>query len=175
MSRRGVATATQKAGSMTPIPKPQTTAACRGEQAVLAALLHYPAGLQRSQLTVLTGHRSPVRDAHVRRLRRERLIRLDGDRLVAEPAGRAALPQVGPLPTGPALQRYWMERLAAGERRILQLLMREYPGSMSRDALGRRSGRTPSSLTAYVGRLKARELVTTAFATVAAAGVLFDD
>jgi len=131
----------------------------RGEESVLRACLQFPAGLRREQLTVLTGYKRSSRDAYIQRLSDRGFVYLDGALIKATSAGRAALPDAEPLPTGSALRDHWLARLPAGERAILSGLIEAYPSEVSRDALIEKTGYKRSSRDAYIHRLAAKELV----------------
>lgn len=130
-----------------------------GEKAVLRALIQYPDGLRREQLTVLTGYKRSSRDAYLQRLREKCFIGFEGDRAKASELGIAALPDAEPLPTGQALQEFWLDRLPAGESVILVELISAYPEAMDREALSEKTNYQRSSRDAYLQRLKAKELI----------------
>src|SRR5205807_8610327 len=92
-----------------------------GEKKVLAAVAQYPEGVTREQLTVLTGYRRSSRDTYLQRLRAAGWVHI-GARVFATPEGIAALgDDYTPLPSGLALQTYWLGRLPEGERKILEV------------------------------------------------------
>lgn len=155
------------AGSSTDLPK--------GEAATLAALIQYPAGLRREQLTVLTGYKRSSRDAHIQRLRERGYCDTSGERVTATDEGVAAMPNAEPLPTGEALQEFWLARLPEGERKILQVLLEAGGRAVDRNLLDARTGYKRSSRDAYLQRLSAKELVTEPQrGSVAAAAQLFE-
>lgn len=87
-------------------------------------------------------------------------VTVDGSGLVvATAAGRAALPNAAPLPRGAALQRFWLDRLPAGEREVLQVLIKSYPRAVPRARIDELTGYKRSSRDAYLQRLSAKELV----------------
>lgn len=130
-----------------------------GERKVLAALIQYPDGLRREQLTVITGYKRSSRDAYIQRLREKGLTATDGERVIATEAGIAVLPDYTPLPRGQELQDYWLAKLPQGERAILEVLIHQYPSPVRRDALDEVTGYKRSSRDAYLNRLAAKELV----------------
>lgn len=130
-----------------------------GERKVLSALIQYPAGLHREQLTVLTAYKRSSRDAYIQRLREKGFVDTAGDRIAATQAGIESLPDAEPLPTGEALQSYWLNRLPTGERAMLEPLIAAYPEAVDRDALSDSTGYKRSSRDAYLQRLSAKELV----------------
>lgn len=131
----------------------------RGEAATLAACIQYPEGLTRSQLTVLTGYKRSSRDAYISRLVPRGYVVVQGERIVATPEGRAALPDAQPLPQGEELQRFWLERLPEGERVVLKELLGIYPNGVERTWIDERTGYKRSSRDAYISRLMAKQLV----------------
>jgi len=130
----------------------------RGEAAMLRALIQFPNGLRREQLTVLTGYKRSSRDAYLSRLRERGYAEL-GDICTATKSGVASLPDAEPLPTGEALREYWLARLPQGERAIFQVLLERYPEVIDRTALDEMTEYKRSSRDAYLSRLAAKELI----------------
>lgn len=132
----------------------------QGEKAVLTALLQYPDGLQREQLTVLTGYKRSSRDQYIKRLAQKDLITaIQGGLVQATAAGAAMLPDAQPLPTGRELREYWLARLPEGERAVLTVAMSAYPQPISRDVIDENTPYKRSSRDQYLKRLAAKELV----------------
>jgi hypothetical protein len=147
-----------------------------GERAVLVAAAQYhPNGVERDQLSVLTGYKRSSRDAYIQRLREKGLVDVTGARIVCTKAGWDALPrEFEPLPTGRALQEYWRQRLPEGERKVLEVLIDAQGESINRDGIDEITGYKRSSRDAYIQRLAARRLVeTVGRGEVKAAEVLF--
>lgn len=144
-----------------------------GERAVLIAAAQFD-GVEREQLTVLTGYKRSSRDAYIQRLREKGLIEVDGRTVRATPEGEAALPDdYQPLPTGAALRDYWYGRLPEGERRILEVLVSAYPEALQRSDLDEMTGYKRSSRDAYLQRMKAKRLWESADGGVRASEELF--
>jgi hypothetical protein len=133
----------------------------KGERIILTAVAQYPEGASREQLTVLTGYRRSSRDTYLQRLSQQGLVSGNGrGDLVATVAGIAALgDDFTPLPTGPKLQSYWLNRLTGGERTILETLIRAYPKAVDRERLSEATEYKRSSRDTYLQRLTARRLV----------------
>lgn len=148
----------------------------KGEVRILTAVAQYPEGATREQLTILTGYRRSSRDTYLQRLRQAGLVDDGGGMLVATDAGVAFLgPDFEPLPTGEALREYWMARLPEGERRILAVLIGEYPKAVERLTLDGVTGYKRSSRDTYIQRLLARRLVeAVGRGEIKAAGMLFE-
>lgn len=147
-----------------------------GEAAVLRACIQYPNGLERSQLTVLTGYKRSSRDAYIARLKQRGFISdAVGGSISATVDGIRALPDAKPLPTGAALQEYWLSRLPEGERACLSVLLSRYPNAANRTDIDSETNYKRSSRDAYLSRLASKELVTFTGAGMArASDVLFD-
>lgn len=141
---------------------------------VLSALIAYPAGLSREQLTVLTGYKRTTRDLYLQQLQALQYTARNGDLLVATTAGRAALPDSQPLPRGKALRDHWLAKLPAGERRVLECLISVWPQSVSREELSDMTEYKRTTRDLYIQRLKARQLVQTVTAGLCASPTLFD-
>lgn len=144
-----------------------------GEQKILSALIQYPNGLERNQLTVLTGYKRSTRDAYIQRLGEKAFIEVRGGKVLATSEGVVALPDFEPLPTGPALQDYWSARLPEGEAKILAELIAAYPDAVDRKALTEATGYKRSTLDAYIQRLASKELVMPGRGEVSASENLF--
>lgn len=132
-----------------------------GEAAILRACIQYPDGLEREQLTILTGYKRSSRDAYIARVAARGYVTTAG-KIVATAEGHAAMPDAEPLPTGEALQEFWRNRLPEGERKILDVLIEAYPEPVARDHLDEPTGYKRSSRDAYLSRLAAKELVSEA-------------
>src|SRR5690606_32149010 len=82
----------------------------------------------------------------------------EGDTVSATDQGHAALPDAEPLPTGRALQAYWLDRLPPGERKVLEFLIECWPGDIERHRLDE-TGYKRSARDTYLQRLRAKQLV----------------
>jgi uncharacterized protein len=135
-----------------------------GEKATLIAVAQYPEGASRTQLSVLTAYRRSSRDAYLQRLRTRGYVEMgSGGLIVATDAGIAALgSDFEPLPEGEALRDYWFAKLPEGERKVLEILVAAYPGSVKRDSIDEATGYQRSSRDAYLQRLTSKKLVDTA-------------
>lgn len=130
-----------------------------GERKVLIAIAQHRAGVTREQLTVLTGYKRSTRDAYIQRLRNAYFVDVTAHDILVTQAGAAALgDSFQPLPTGPELRRYWLDRLPEGERRIFEYVVSTHPKKVKRDELDA-LGFARSSRDAYLQRLGARQLV----------------
>jgi hypothetical protein len=135
----------------------------KGERIMLTAIAQYPDGAERDQLSILTGYKRSSRDSYIQRLQSNGHVEIDGALIRATDSGMDALgADFEPLPTGKALQAYWLERLSGGERAILEVLLEAYPKAVQRDALDDRTGYKRSSRDSYIQRLGARKLIDTA-------------
>lgn len=134
----------------------------KGERRVLTAIAQHPHGVDRDQVTALTGYKRSTRDAYVKRLSDKGLLDEDADRIFANADGIAALgTDYRPLPAGDALCKYWIEKLPGGESLVLQCLARSYPHYVSRDSVTTSTGYKRSTRDAYISRLEKRKLVDT--------------
>jgi hypothetical protein len=132
----------------------------KGERIILIATAQHDEGVERDQLTVLTGYKRSSRDAYLQRLKERGLVVVEGDRIRVTEEGMAALGgSFEPLPTGGELVRYHLERLPEGERVIFDYLVRAYPRVVPRDELSDQTEYKRSSRDAYLHRLKARRLI----------------
>lgn len=146
----------------------------KGEAAILSALLMRARPTRRETLTVLTSYKRSSRDTYVQKLAARGLVAVNGDGIVATAAGRAALPDVTPLPTGAALREWWLRELPAGEGKVLRVLIDAYPRAVARDDVSDRTGYRRSSRDTYLQKLAVRELVEFEAGAARASGDLFD-
>lgn len=130
-----------------------------GELAVLTACAQL-GGVERDQLSVLTGYKRSSRDAYIQRLREKGLVEVNGQSLAATAPGIDALgPDYEPLPTGSALLEYWRSKLPDGERKTLDVVIGFYPHPAPRESINSTTGYKRSSRDAYLQRLKSRRLI----------------
>lgn len=147
----------------------------KGERACLIAAAQHTGGVTRQQLTVLTGYKRSSRDAYIQRLRERGYIRADGDRIHATTDGVLGLGNTfEPLPTGAALRNHVLRTLPEGERKVLDVLIQQYPDHVPRGAIDDATGYKRSSRDAYLQRLNARELVHVTGGGATASANLFD-
>lgn len=159
-------------------PAPASTngngALAAGEKIVLIAIASYDDGVDRDQLSVLTGYKRSTRDAYISRAAARGQVEVSGSRVVITQAGIDALgDDYEPLPTGEALQAHWMRRLPEGESRVLNVLVERYPDGVGRPAIDEATGFKRSTRDAYLSRLKSRRLVTFVGGDVRASETLF--
>jgi len=147
----------------------------KGEKATLIAAVQYPDGLTREQATILTGYKRSTRDAYIQRLVTKGFVEVRGSDVCPTDAGISALgANYEPLPTGDALQAYWLNRLPSGEKAVLDFALQVYPKELDRDTIDEATGFKRSTRDAYIQRLMARKLVTAGRGTVRASDVLFE-
>lgn len=146
----------------------------KGEHAVLTAACQYPDGVTRQQLTILTAYKRSSRDAYIQRLREKGLVQLRGELVIAAEGAEQHLGDFEPLPTGEALQQYWLDRLPAGERAFLEELIVAHPNGLTRDELSDRTEYKRSSRDAYLQRMSAKQIIEITGGSVRAADFLFD-
>ena len=133
----------------------------KGQRTVLCAIAQQdPEGTNTTQLSVLTGYKRSTRDQHLKELRRIGAIEGAGERIVATAAGMAVLGDAfSPLPTGAPLREHWLERLPAGEGRILRLALSAYPEAISAEDITAATEFQRSTRDQYLKQLRARKLV----------------
>jgi hypothetical protein len=91
----------------------------------------------------------------------------------ATDAGRAALPDAEPLPTGKALRDYWLANLPEGERKILEVLIEERGGAITREQLQAATNYAERSIGTYLPKLAAKNLIESGRGEVRASKELF--
>lgn len=165
-------------GTIPPVPEPPIVASgtlAKGEAKVLIAIAQHEDGVDREQVTILTGYKTSTRNAYIQRLQAAGLVDV-GPPITATPAGIAALPpDFEPLPTGDELRRYWIDRLPQGEALVFQAVLGAHPNGITRDDVSLETGYKTSTRNAYIQRLQTRKLVTVRGSSVFAKEHLFDD
>lgn len=140
--------------------------------AALTAALQFD-GIDRNELTIITGFKRSTRDAYIRRLKSRGLVEIVGQRVIPVDGAMDALGNYEPLPTGAALRQHWLERLPHGEARILSILCECYPQAVARTEIDDLTGFKRSTRDAYLLRLKTKRLVVAEGSSVSAAETLF--
>lgn len=131
----------------------------KGERAILIACAQHD-GCTREHLTVLTGYKRSSRDAYIQRLQSRGYVRAGNGKINTTSEGIEALgSDYSPLPVGQELQEHLMNTLPEGEKKILAILIREYPESVDRERLSEETGYQRSSRDAYLQRLNSRQLI----------------
>lgn len=131
----------------------------KGEIKILTAIAQHEDGVNREQLTVLTGYKRSSRDTYLQRLSAAGLVDL-GPTITATAEGIATLgSDFEPLPTGRQLQEYWLQRLSGGEQAILEALIDVHPEGLERDRISTMTEYKRSSRDTYIQRLRARQLI----------------
>ena len=78
------------------------------------------------------------------------------------------------LPTGIELQRYWLDRLPAGEKHILAFVLQSGGAKVNREAIGEATGYMRSTRNRYIQFLQARHLLRDGVGPVEPDSMLFD-
>ncbi len=131
-----------------------------GERKILIAIAGDPEGITRNHITVLTGYKTTSRNEYVRRLKLRSYIEIRGERIVATQEGIKALGNdYEQLPTGHELQDHLMRTLPMGEKKILGVLLENYPNVISREEISEQTGYKITSRNEYLRRLNARRLI----------------
>lgn len=131
-----------------------------GERRCAAAIAqHWKNGVTREQLTTLTGYKRSTRNTYLQRLTSAGLIDENSGRFVINDDGIDWLGEdYERLPTGVELQRYWIDKLPAGESAVFQVVL-QHAGGISREEIGEQTHFKRSTRNTYLQRLAARELV----------------
>jgi len=148
----------------------------KGELVILTAVAQHSSGVDRPQLTALTGYKRSTRDAYLQRLMDKEMIHEKFAKIWLNTAGAVLLgSSFKPLPTGDALLRHWLEKLPQGESLVLSMLARCYPEPVTRERVTESTGYKRSTRDAYLQRLEKRKLVELAHGTIVASRHLFDE
>jgi hypothetical protein len=114
----------------------------KAERMVMSALIQYPEGLTVRKLATITGYAKGgggFRGA-LSKLRTAGYIE-GRDHLVATDAGRAALPDVEPMPTGQALLDHWLGQMKRrAEREVLIAICEAWPNTITPEEVAAKTG-----------------------------------
>ena len=146
----------QRSRVLRPPPAESNGSLPEGETKILSACIQFDSGVTKQQLTVLTGFKRSTRDAYIARLRTRGYVQEVGDKVAATTEGCAALPDAQPLPTGEDLQKYWLQRLPEGERKIFEILLNNYPSPIDKEGITEITGFKRSTRDAYLSRMAAK-------------------
>lgn len=117
-------------------------------------------GATREQLTTLTGLRRSTRNRYLQYLKSAGYITENGERFYITDVGLSSLgTDFEQLPTGDALQQYWLNKLPPGQSAILRAIL-EQPAGISRDEITEKTSLKRSTRNRYIQYLQAAELVT---------------
>lgn len=130
-----------------------------GPAKILECLIQHANGCTSQQIAVLTDYRQTSRYEYGRQLVAMGYAVTDGNRMTATDAGRAAMPNVQPLPTGAELLQLWQGRLKGGERKIFDIVVDAHPDVVTPDQIHEATGYKNTSIYEYGRQLVARELV----------------
>lgn len=146
-----------------------------GERAILTVIVQYEKeGADQEQIAVLTGYKQTSRVTYLKQLRQKGFIFIEGNKIYPTNEGTVALGPVEELPTGEALQQFWLNRLSPGEKKIFDALLQAYPKSLGNPEIQYRTEYKATSVVTYLKQLRARKLVTTERGTAQASSKLFD-
>lgn len=156
-------------------PRPTDGKLPSGELKILTACAQYPKGLNRSQLSTITSFAKSTRDRYIQYLREKQLVEVLDGKVLPTKEGRKLLGKdFKPLPTGKALQEFWLNTLPEGEARILALLIRQYPRSVAREDISKNTEYAKSTRDRYIQYMVAKEIVKTQNGKVVASENLFN-
>lgn len=134
----------------------------KGEKIVLTAIAQHEEGVDREQITVLTGYKRSSRDTYIQRLSQKDYISLYNGMIIVTTEGIRALgDSFEPLPTGAELREYWLNRLSGGEKAVFEVIIASYPEEISREEITNKTNYKRSSRDTYIQRLSQRKLIKT--------------
>ena len=130
-----------------------------GERKILIAIAGTPAGMSRTELTLLTGYRRSTRNAYIQRLAQKGYVQISGEIVKPTQEGIDALgSDYEPLPVGRDLLEHYLKTLPDGERRVLQVV-NDAQTAVSRNYISDVTKYQKSTRNAYIQRLVARKIL----------------
>lgn len=150
-----------------------------GARILLTALVsRAPIRFTRSQLALVAkmSPKSSSYTMHLATLKNRNLIEFKDDKYSATQAGLELLGESAAAPQSPReLQEMWRSNLKEGQRKILDVLITNYPGTFDKEQLALEAGMSPTS-SSYVGHLavlRSNGLIEVTDGQVKAAELLF--
>jgi hypothetical protein len=126
----------------------------------------------RPVVTVLTDYKERSITTYLNLLRQNEYV--ERGTLTATRAGVSALgSSFRLLPEGDALREHWERELGGGERKLLDVLVSYYPNAVSHGQLMEATDLAERSITTYVQKLKARQILVKSGRHVRANDALF--
>lgn len=148
-------------------------------RAFLTALAQQGRPLTRNQLAIFAGYSAKSRhvDNTLAALRSAGHVIGGRDAITITDAGVEALGPFEPLPSGPALQDYWIGQVDKAAGVFLRVICDAYPRSLTRDQVAERAGYSPTSrhVDNTLAQLRSRDLVTGGRDGITASADLFGD
>lgn len=144
-----------------------------GERRILTCIAQDGRGVTTENIAVLTGYKATSRRVYLNNLTRKGFAEKQGAAFYPTQAGIAALGEFEPLPTGPALREYWLEKLGEGEAKIFRVICEIFPASVSKEYLAEKTGYKATSIRVYSNNLVVRKLATKEHGQLKAANDLF--
>jgi hypothetical protein len=118
-----------------------------------------PGDATRKQIAVLTGYKTRSITTYLSVLRQLGLI--FQHELRATEQGIVFLgPDFKRLPTGDKLREHWLRELSGGERKLFEIIIGCYPGSVDRARLRESTDYADRSITTYISLLVSRRIIT---------------
>lgn len=126
--------------------------------AILSALASFPQGLNREQISLLTGRKARGGSWWVamKGIVDNGWALDDGDTMSITPVGAALVPNAEPVPRDQIIAR-WRKSLPAPAREVLDVLIENQDRSFSSAELGRLTGRKPRGGSWWVAMSRLRE------------------
>ena len=129
-----------------------------GARKILVVLAQARGQATRSMVTVLTDYKERSITTYLNLLRQNEYV--ERGTLTATRAGVLALgSSFRLLPEGDALREHWERELGGGERKLLDVLVATYPAAVSHGQLMEATDLAERSVTTYVQKLKARQVL----------------
>lgn len=148
----------------------------KGELAILKAIAQDPEGISTEHIAVLTGYKKTSRITYLSKLiQRGFITKNQYGTYIATEAGIEELgDDYESMPIGVELRERLMDTLPIGEKKVLEILIAEYPESLHTSQIEERTGYKKTSRITYVSKLASRKLVTVDQGRVRANDKLFD-
>lgn len=135
----------------------------KGERAILTALAQAARPRTQEYVGIATNYscNSGTFKTYLSRLRTNQWITGGGDALEITDAGKEALGDFHPLPTGESLIKLWLSRLGKGEGAILAVAVDKYPDAVTPEYVGQQTdySHTSGTFKTYLSRLRTLRLI----------------
>lgn len=130
-----------------------------GERQVMICIAQF-GPCTREHISLQTDYKKSSRDAYISRLKARGFVESNGNSFSATTAGAASVVnEIGDMPTGLELVRWYQQRLSGGELQIFNIVAERHPEPASYEDIEAGTGFKKSSRDAYISRLRTRQIV----------------
>lgn len=145
----------------------------KGERIVLTLVAQQNGRCTREMVAVFTEYSTSTRNTYIQKLQQKGYIEFKDKNIKITDVGLIALGDYEALPTGKALQEFWLRTLPKGESAILNYVLRAHPGFVTRHQISSMFEYSDSTRNTYIQKLATKKLIHAGRQSVKANDYLF--